>query len=433
MLVNFASLEPRQFEDLIGDLFHAEGYEVAYRAGVGPDDERDILLTYTSTGGLITHEDRYVVQCKCYTETVNRNDVHEVPDTVSQHGAQGFILAVSSNVSEPLQARLVDQSQQGGWKLLILRPAEIYQRLTAHLDVFLEYFPTEYRRFTELSETLTLADVRESAQQVFRLNLSGDEVSKLHKNAIVMDITDRPALASVYADRDLRSVVDSTYQRLLGRMPSDYEFLFHAAMVSRYPVNSRQGDFDLNVMRSPEFIARTPLSINWSTCPRGSLSFTEVFQEVFGLSTYHSQHKSGNVETVDSTVPAFGAAIRLSSADELEFRVWYSLQFPGKKRITINYYPQGELQFFFGVTCSDGERRFLQYIQGNGTDTTLNDRGTVYVQIHGSGVFNVLHMFEWELLLEEDLHRLTGTTVSSVYCMIVGIKGVVTIYNILLE
>lgn len=102
-----------RFEALIRDLLAGSG-KVAWIRSAGPtrdrDQGRDLVADWliTEPSGSVPEGSppastlRMVVQCKVRSRTVGKSDVHDVRDTVERHRADGFFLAVSSQLSGDL-------------------------------------------------------------------------------------------------------------------------------------------------------------------------------------------------------------------------------------------------------------------------------------------------------------------------------------------
>jgi hypothetical protein len=429
MFVQLTKLTWREFEDLIEDLFLVQGYNVDYRSGVGPDGGRDIVVSQTCPVGMTRATQTYVIQCKRYDKTVSADQVLDISDTIVRYNANGYVLAVASDVSEPLQKKLTELSETRGWTCRIYRPTDIYRLLISHEEIFQKYFAQEYEEFRKRDIGLTLSDIKRAALEVFGLELIDDDAKQLRINAIVVEISDFAELEHIYRDQTLRGVVDNTYERLLKRKPSDYEFMIHAALVSRYSQDTRQLSFDFNISQSLEFISRARLIASWDIIPRGRLQFSRVGQVAFGCQAYHDLYKDGTMEIGNSEVAGYTSVLTFSSSTERDFRLWLSAQLPEKKRVIVDYQFQGTLQFFCLVSGSDGGNYFLQYIEGAGQDFILDDRGTKYVRIHGLGVPNG-SLLRREMEIDTDLKNAVGCGVTRLDAFIVGITGRVALYRL---
>lgn len=97
-----------RFEELCADLlervYPSSKIRLAGNAN-NADGGRDVLV-YNSD------ETLYIGQCKAYKKSVGKSDVRDIRDTIEFHGASGFLLMVSSTVTEPLIKHLESLRQK---------------------------------------------------------------------------------------------------------------------------------------------------------------------------------------------------------------------------------------------------------------------------------------------------------------------------------
>src|SRR5439155_18878911 len=77
--------------------------------GKGADQGRDILITERSTGPLGPFSRKWLVQCKHLAhsgKSVGRNDLGSIVDDCRQVGAEGYLLACSTQPSASLVTKL---------------------------------------------------------------------------------------------------------------------------------------------------------------------------------------------------------------------------------------------------------------------------------------------------------------------------------------
>jgi hypothetical protein len=77
--------------------------------GKGPDQGRDLLVTEQALGAIAPFKRRWLVQCKHFAQSgrsVGREDVGSIVDDCRQAGAEGYLLACSTQVSSSLAAKL---------------------------------------------------------------------------------------------------------------------------------------------------------------------------------------------------------------------------------------------------------------------------------------------------------------------------------------
>lgn len=106
---NFAwkyPVNPSRFEDLIADLIETDIKVNKVRLlgkSNNSDGGRDILI-YKRILGEQGYNSNYLVigQCKAYKNSVNKAQVTDIRDMIEHYGANGFFLAVTSNITVPL-------------------------------------------------------------------------------------------------------------------------------------------------------------------------------------------------------------------------------------------------------------------------------------------------------------------------------------------
>lgn len=116
---------PDQFESLIKALLEREPNVVSIRK-VSPinqgDGGRDLLIEWNIRNERIVSEVRpptslikVVGQCKSSNKSVGKNKVLDIRDTIESHNAQGYFLAVSTQISAPLTEKLEELQLKGIW------------------------------------------------------------------------------------------------------------------------------------------------------------------------------------------------------------------------------------------------------------------------------------------------------------------------------
>jgi len=119
------SICPDQFENLIMRLLDRESKVVSVRKNspINQGDKgRDLLVEWSvidvkshSEIESAIHTIKVVGQCKASKNTVGKNKVIDIRDTIETHTADGFFLAVSSQISAPLTEKLEDLKSKGVW------------------------------------------------------------------------------------------------------------------------------------------------------------------------------------------------------------------------------------------------------------------------------------------------------------------------------
>ncbi len=119
------SICPNQFEDLIKVLLELENSVKSVRKNSPTnqgDKGRDLLIDWNVINDEFISEAippirriKVVGQCKASSSTVGKSKVQDIRDTVETHNAEGFFLAVSSQISAPLTEKLEDLKSKGIW------------------------------------------------------------------------------------------------------------------------------------------------------------------------------------------------------------------------------------------------------------------------------------------------------------------------------
>jgi hypothetical protein len=140
---------PEQFEGLIKALLEREQNVVSVRKA-SPinqgDGGRDLLIEWKIRNESIVSEAhpptskiKVVGQCKSSSKSVGKNKVLDIRDTVESHNAQGYFLAVSTQISAPLTQKLEELKSKGIWTEWWNRD-DIESRLSQNIDL-LPSFP----------------------------------------------------------------------------------------------------------------------------------------------------------------------------------------------------------------------------------------------------------------------------------------------------
>ncbi len=139
------------FERLIQDLLEEEK-GVEWVRQVGPSKERDRgkdLLCEWETAPLphevITEEQSpykkrlILVQCKARKKTVGKAEVKDIRDTIEDHDAQGYFLAVSNRLTSGLTDHLLKMKQEGKFYIDWWTRDQIEKRLKAFPNIAAKY------------------------------------------------------------------------------------------------------------------------------------------------------------------------------------------------------------------------------------------------------------------------------------------------------
>jgi len=119
------SICPDQFENLIKRLLERESRVASVRKNspINQGDKgRDLLIEWNIIDVKSRSEyesafltKKVVGQCKASKNTVGKNKVLDIRDTIDTHNADGFFLAVSTQISAPMTEKLEDLKSKGIW------------------------------------------------------------------------------------------------------------------------------------------------------------------------------------------------------------------------------------------------------------------------------------------------------------------------------
>lgn len=154
-------IAPDRFEELVGELLERAGH-VAWIRQVGATSERDRGRDFVAEWVTVTEAEELpeetspqlrvpvIVQCKAAARPVNATDVPAIVDTVEEHQAQGYFLAVADRLSAPLVDRLMALRQRERFQVVDWwGRREIEQQLRHAADVLPRYH--DVVRFAEAS------------------------------------------------------------------------------------------------------------------------------------------------------------------------------------------------------------------------------------------------------------------------------------------
>lgn len=153
---------PDQFEGLIKALLEREPNVKMVRkpAPINQGDKgRDLLIEWNVINPYVISKEtpptsliKVVGQCKASNKTIGKHKVLDIRDTVETHNAQGYFLAVSTQIAEALTAKLEDLQAKGIWTQWWNRD-DIETRLSKNQDL-IPLFPKvlkakDYIKFVE--------------------------------------------------------------------------------------------------------------------------------------------------------------------------------------------------------------------------------------------------------------------------------------------
>jgi hypothetical protein len=139
------------FERLIQDLLEKEkGVIWVRQAGVASERDRgkDLLCEWETSPlpneMLVEEESPFIrrlilVQCKALKKSVGKADVKDIRDTIEDHNAQGYFLAVSSRITSGLTDHLLKMRQEGTYHIDWWTRDQIEDRLSALPEIAAKY------------------------------------------------------------------------------------------------------------------------------------------------------------------------------------------------------------------------------------------------------------------------------------------------------
>ncbi len=139
-----------EFECMVQELLQTMGMH-AERIGLGPDQGVDIIAEEIMLDRLGAMQvSRYVVQCKHFAHSgkaVGRSDVTDIRDTIGNHGANGYVLVTSTDVTSSLKERLQElREAEPSWNIQIWDRTELEHKLSTYPVLTAKYFPKRFRR-----------------------------------------------------------------------------------------------------------------------------------------------------------------------------------------------------------------------------------------------------------------------------------------------
>jgi len=120
-----------KFEQLIRELVVRSGFEVHW-TGVGPDGGRDLVITERAKGALAPFERKWLVSCKHNAhsgKSVGLPEITDISDSCAAVGANGFLLACSTQPSSTVVTRLSEIAASGNLLTTYWDGIEIEKRL----------------------------------------------------------------------------------------------------------------------------------------------------------------------------------------------------------------------------------------------------------------------------------------------------------------
>ncbi|HEX2897542.1 MAG TPA: restriction endonuclease [candidate division Zixibacteria bacterium] len=432
MLIDLNLLGPRNFEDLMDDLYSRDGWNVEFHAGEGPDGKRDLIISRQITQNGESYIEKMVVQCKRSNNTVNANDVQDISDTITRYGTDGFILAVTSNISQPLLQKLDDLTKRD--KICqALRPFQIHDMITRNEDIFLKYFPDTYIIYKAAKEIITLDGIKSIVVTELRSELPDTTIKDICQNVILAEIETIEDFKSVVLDVSKDELINTIYLEALKRKAKTEEQICLKVILSRYQEVEFDSIIKSYILNSSEYVSIMRFRYYFDDFPKSAINFDAVLQNAFDFVTYHESYKVGKLEVIDANIFGIKRAIKLSATTENEFCV-VTLQnnlLHSKKKLSIDFNHVGYSEFFVLVRGVNNKMYFLQYINTQGTNSTFIQGNFTYIKLFGTGSNNG-PMIRREMAFATDLRGNTSVEVAEFMALYLGTRNEITIYNILL-
>lgn len=170
--LNLASLGGEAFEKLVAALFRAKcvpepnakniSSESAnstvisvLHSGRGADQGRDLLITTIVNDGIFIRQFKWIVQCKHNArsgKSVQPKDIQNngsLPDLVSYHQANGYLLVCSTIPSANLQSLFEQLTKQNTnpYYFTVWDETRVCEELHRHVNVIKQFFPEYYQRY----------------------------------------------------------------------------------------------------------------------------------------------------------------------------------------------------------------------------------------------------------------------------------------------
>ena len=138
---DFSHLTEDDFEMLCFDLLYRKGFQSVKRVGKtnAPDGGVDIIA-YKEQQTLVSIErQKFIVQCKHSKKSLDRKDVAEISDLMTEHDAQSYILFCSNSFTPQAVSRLEHKKTRGNINIDYFGEAEISFEIEKHPDLITKY------------------------------------------------------------------------------------------------------------------------------------------------------------------------------------------------------------------------------------------------------------------------------------------------------
>jgi hypothetical protein len=154
----------QSFEDLVADYFRAVKQDgdfnvddvLVQQTGSGADGGRDILVTLTVNDSIMSHKRTWVVQCKFYSNDINKSDLADVniPSLLHQYGAHGYLLICKNHCTSPVSDMFEGFNDKCRFQrsYVVWSGNNLLKRIRLKSDLIEHYFPkhAEYLKKKEI-------------------------------------------------------------------------------------------------------------------------------------------------------------------------------------------------------------------------------------------------------------------------------------------
>jgi hypothetical protein len=432
MSIDFSEIKDwRQFEDLVCDLLEKEEFYIEERAGIGPDEGRDILVLGYFANSLERIERRYLVSCKYWNKPVPEAKVTDIRDKMDQHKAQGFLF-VAFDITSGLQKKL--DGMKGEIPVRYWLKRDIENRLIQHKDIFRKYLPLSFERFFGVEGLIPEAELIMLFNKRYGRNPRLDELISWRKDTVNYGITDISEIEKILDNDQTQKILDLLYEKYLNRKVDPVGHLSWGYLYYRQPTEETKRTIEWHIRNSPEYMSRTRI-VYWPTgLPKTEIHFQGLLpQRIYGWRPYHTAYAKGILRVVPDSFPP---CIELESSEDQEFRIEWSLgrNLLNKNTIAIDVAHDGLFQLFIFVVATNNRPYYIQYIFDEGEAKRVNDSGVGYAQYFVGREFslNADMPKTLERNFSQDLMGLYQTEVGVLLSLHFGVKGKAKISRILL-
>ncbi len=431
MPIDFSEIENwRQFEDLVCDLLEKEGFHIEERAGIGPDEGRDILAVGYFTNSLERMERRYLVSCKHWKGPVPESEVTDIKDKMIQHEANGYLL-VTYDIRSGLQHKIDGLKRELTIKYWLKR--DIENLLIIHKDVFKKHLPKSYTQFFGLEGLIPESELIELFNKKYGRNPNTDELISWRKDTLNYSLTNLHEIEAILDDKDVLDSLNEMYEKLLARKVDPMGHLTWGYLLHVSKTEETKKEIEYNIRHLVEFLNRARLIYTAHGLPRTEIHFESITQSFFQWRPYHILWSKGILRVDPKAFPPY---IEMESPQDNVFAIQWSLgiQLLNKKVIVLDVSRDNFFEVFLLVRANDGKPYFIKYGYSAGQPKKVRDAGIDYAEFFLGAEFalNAHPPQTLETNFENDLNKLYNVKVSSVLSLHFRVRGKAKISRILL-